>query len=323
MTATLNGRPMSHEEFLHYACDQVKIHSIEEPTMLTRADDQASQGTLSFTSGLTPVLGFELVAFGVYDPEDLRSSATLIASNFPRGFPVDIPYALLKELSDQIPEATYKQYVVDESALENETEEVSDNPLWVADGGFPILTDAELQNELVSKMEQQTAQRHAGMEQVRENYRRMIEAYGFTVVAVFDPEHQQAPFLYSVGLTRKDLPEVIVSARLEGEFLHRIINHFGYEMIDQGFALRRMENMFTLTDDSSYDVRMVEVDPVHAKDRFLIQAEPILKEQVKRVVWVQISDENKRFPGDPDFNNKFGQSDIAPVISGGSVTIEV
>ena len=306
---------MNREEFDAFLHEQVTVQALDEAVFLTRKEGEGVQGLLTYTSGLTPALGFELVGFGVSNPNDLLVSALMVYSNYPRGFAVPIPAEILKELSANIPDVTYRQYIVDESVLDDETEAPSEDPMWVADGGYPILSDAELQVALTEATEKQSAEVRERIESVREQYRQKIEEFGWTVVGVFDAEGKQANFVYTVGLTNKELPELIVSGRLELDFLAQIANHFAQSMIGGGFSLRKLEKAFSLEDDTTYNLRMVQLDPVHALDRFLIQAQSILKKQVTAVCQIQISDASGKWPGEEGFEDKFQQLEVAPVIA--------
>ena len=320
---------MNGEEFAQYLETNVKVLVLDETTMLTR-DGKGVMGHLSYTTGLKDVFGYELLAFGAFDPEDLLASAKMIHANFPRGVAVEIPYELLKDLGmvkeggAVLPEVPYRQFVLDESALEDESEKPSSEPLWIADGGYPILTDEELQTKLTTELEAREKKQHDHIEAVRQQYREKIERFGYTMVGVFDHEGRQPNFVYTVGLTNKDLPELIISGRVDMDFLSQVTGHFAQLMIDDGFALRKLVNVFSLQDGSEHDIRMVEIDPVYAKTNYLVQAEPILKDQVKRVVQLQISDGAKKFFGEEGYDDKLGNIEFAPVIAGGYPTdIEV
>ncbi len=156
---------------------------------------------------------------------------------------------------------------------------------------------------------------HARYEAVRENYRAMIEKFGFAKVGVFDPAGQTDSFIYTVGFEHKDMPELVIGAAFDVSDLSMFVDHFAHDALHEGHALRTKVDAFTLGDDSSYDLRLVEVDPVFATDRVLVQAESILKRPVTRVCQIQISDAQKRWPGEEGFDDKFRQMYVGSIIA--------
>lgn len=308
---------ISREEFHERLRSDVQVRALDEAVILTRNGTEGVEGIFGYTVGLQDLIGFELVAFGAFDIEDIQSSALLIHSNFPRGVAIPIPMEIIRDLNADVPEADYRQYVVDESALEDENETVSEQPQWVAEGGFPILDDGELQAKLKEGLEAFDQARHAGMEFVRDGFRQKIRDYGHAIVGVFDPENAGNNYAYTVGLTKQKLPEFVITGAFSIEDLSRVLNHFAHQARDEGHALRTQVDGLTLSDDVKLDLRVVDVDPVYAVDRMLVQAPLILKEPVTRVAWVQFSDPQKRFPGDEGYENYVRQGEVSPVIAKG------
>lgn len=314
-------KQQNDNEFMD-ALAKVVVQVVEETVILNR-EGVGYEGILSYTSGLTPLLGYELVAFGTYDPQDLRASAQLIKAGYPRGLAVPIDTIILKEVHEDIPEANYRQYVVDESSLESDKEEITDAPVWVAEGGYPILSDGEMSLRLREAFEGDEKARHERMELGRQQYRAQIEEQGFTIIPIFDPSGEKPNFAYTVGLTHKGLPELIVGGQLDLQLLAQILHHMAHLSIEEGHALRVLPHVFDLTAEpeegtkitTNHGLRVVDVDPVYAQDRYLIQAAPILKEMVPRVSWVQISDGKGLYFGQEGFTDILNQPDIAPVIA--------
>lgn len=152
-------------------------------------------------------------------------------------------------------------------------------------------------------------------EAIRERYRAMIDQHGYTMVGVFDPEGKDVNFVYSVGFEHKDMPELVVGALFDSPDLASFVKHFASEALEHGHALRTKVDGITLEDDTSYDLRLVEVDPVYATEHVLVQASSILKRPVTRVCQIQISDAQKRWPGDDGFEDKFRQLFVGVVIA--------
>lgn len=305
------------EEFKARLMD-VAITHVDGQTILNHPGEPTFEGVLSYTNGLTDLVGYELVSFGAYDPEDLMGSAQLIFGHFPRGAALPIPYDMLLEANPEMPPGDYRQYFVDESALHDENEKVGEEPLWIPEGGYSLLPWSEVQTKLQEIVANQDVEQLRGIEQTRQLYRDAIEKNRMAIVAVFDPKEQVPNFAYTVGLTHKGLPELGISGLLDMDFLTSVVGHFATLELDEGHALRSMEKAFKLDTGSEHNLRLVEVDPVYATENYLKQAGPILKQAVTRVCQIQISDAAGRFDGDPLFDNQFRQAQFGPVISGGT-----
>lgn len=58
-----------------------------------------------------------------------------------------------------------------------------------------------------------------------------IEQFGCSVTSVFDPDDQNPPFSYSIGIARQtDAPELIIVG-LESKLAHRLINEYNRRVI--------------------------------------------------------------------------------------------
>lgn len=306
---------ISKEEFTE-KLKSVKVILVQD-TVVMSSGEGTVDGAFSYTEGLKDLLGYELVAYGAFDGDDMLASAEMIHANFPRGAAIEIPSKFIDDLDLGIPAGPYRQYILDESQLEDVTQAVGVDPCWTADGGYCLLTDEEMHEALKKEFGVAEKERFDNIEQARDRYRALIKENGFTMVGVFDPQGEESNYVYTAGLSLSDWPEYIVSGAFSMEDLSSFAGHMAQLTIKEGFALRKIENAFTVQ-DSQHDVRVVEVDPVYAVTNYLIQAPLILKRQVKRVAWIQISDANKRFPGDEGFDNLFRQPVISTVIAGGA-----
>jgi hypothetical protein len=318
---------LSHAQF-NAVLNNIKVH-VKENVVLSiwvtsgEPKDTEVAATFSYSEGLQEYLGYELVAFGHACPDELAASAMLLYHDFPAAMTLDVSNDILqKAIPDRLVNVQYKQAVVDNSKLD---EELSVDPRdkvsseWVADGGYPLVTQQEFLEQIAS-FESTPDQTQDAMNSVREDLREKIKQYGYAVVAF--PGDNEVPCAYTVGLTYKGLPELIISGRLEITDLSDFLGEFTQRLIDGGYGLYRIENAFNVTQDldgnsrdEPFDIRMVEVDPTNAAEKFLIQAGPILKQPVTRVAWLQISDLQKRFFGEEGFINTFNQADIGPIIA--------
>jgi hypothetical protein len=290
------------------------------------ADDSGDEGAILYTEGLSSLLGFELISYGAGSPEDLVATATLHFVEADGAMLIDIPHSILTNISPEFSEhIVYKQGVINEQVLEGLVgENPIDVPTWTPDGNIPLIPNTEF-NAILDTLKQPVDNElpiKQDIEAVRQRYRDLIEQHGHAVVGVFDDTGQRTNFAYTVGLTKQQLPEIIVSGRFELEDLHQFLSHFLDRLQTHGFAFHAQKDAFSIARDLEgksqgdlYDIRMVEIDPAPAVERYLIQAPAILRQPVPRVMQLQISDKSKRYPGDSDFVNEFEQDDVAPVIA--------
>ncbi|WJJ55113.1 hypothetical protein [Xanthomonas phage RTH11] len=302
--------------------DAIKFHALVDAISIDHGS-QVATGNLMFTEGLTEHIGVELVGFGSVSVSDLKGTAQLIFANYPRGGLVPVssvvaPYIRAAVEAGDLPpqdDAQYFQYIVDESQLDEDVEAVSENPVWVPDGGNSLLDNPTLQAELKKYLDGLEKARYSRIEEVRQQYREQIFDNGFTVLPVFDNE-TSINFAYSIGLSLKDLPELGASGRFPLDVLSGFVAHFAELSLNEGHALRQHPNAFELeTEPGSFGMRIVEVDPHNVVAHHFVQAPIILERPVGRVCWIQISDAAGNWPGDPDFDNKFDQIDFGPVIA--------
>ncbi len=305
-------------EDLAKVLDAVKFHVVPGMVVANFKNGQSVEGQLMLTEGLAETFGYELVAYGHPTAEGLLASATLNANYFRRGVPVDVTGRITQILDTYLPElsgsAKYSQFVIDESALDGETEDVSGEPVWVADGGQSLVDEEALVETLGKVMKERESSMFERIDLVRKQYREKIETYGFTMAGVFDPSGDDV-FIYTMGLTLKELPEVIVAAQLDADMLQDFVAHVAKKFMEDGVSLFEIKEVFTLVDDTTYNFRLVYVDPFVAAEQYLVQAGPVMGRAVEQVVWIQISDVDGRYPGDENFDNKFNQPTIATVIS--------
>lgn len=306
-------------EALNAIVEAAKYHLLPAMVVANYNNGQSVEGQLMFTEGLAEALGFELVGYGQPSVESLKASVVLIYGNFRRGAAIDVTEDVLPILMEQVPTfegmaTQYRQYVVDESALDGETEDVSGDPLWIPEGGQGLLEQQELVNQIGAILSEREKSIFDRMDLIRKQYREKIATFGYTMAGVFDPGTPDI-YIYSMGLSKKDLPELIVAGQLPMDGLQDFVAHFANKFLEEGFALEELKNVFTLDDDTAYSLRLVQVDPYAAVEGFLKQAPSVLEQVIGKVVWIQISDTEGRYPGDEGFDNKFNQPDIAPVIS--------
>jgi Domain of unknown function (DUF4262) len=62
---------------------------------------------------------------------------------------------------------------------------------------------------------------------------RLIDEHGWACMGVFDPDGDRMPFMYTVGLTKADRPELLLIGPLAAEPMQAILNDLGRQIFDQ------------------------------------------------------------------------------------------
>lgn len=131
-----------------------------------------------------------------------------------------------------------------------------------------------------------------------------IEAHGFFIMGVFDPEGKQPPWAYTIGLhhTNPALSDAIVIGlsfpQLEGTL--RVIAH---KMLEEGMVFEAGQTRTDLT-ESAYPCFFGAVDPTHYED-YVGQGINYYAEQSFPLLQCVWSDSQKQFPWQQGFEEKF------------------
>lgn len=114
--------------------------------------------------------------------------------------------------------------------------------------------------------------------------RNIIGEYGWTVIGVFDPDAEDNMFFYTVGLTAKHQPELLmVDIRpQDGEFTHALLNYCAAEHIVKPY---KPGDVISLTPVLNLDLRLrvTDVDAAHP-DSYLGMAFSLYQNQVRALL---------------------------------------
>lgn len=296
--------------------------TVFENTVMSKVSSSAEsdshyQGIVAVTSGLSDHLGYELLSYGSPDWGDMELSAKMLLCKQPNIFAIEIPSAVLLEIEDPtVPfqkELVYKQAVVVPDRTDGQAIQ------WMADGGLPFLGEDLFQEKIIEQLTVEVREDQEKMDAIRAQNREHIELFGYTKLGVIDPLGKDVPFVYTVGLTKRDAPELIVSGRFDVDFLSSIIDHFANRLLTDptnftgvrnAFETEQIDGKYLQPRFISHHVTLREVDPTIAINDFLIQAEAILNEPVRRVVQIEFSDTNGRHSNQPGYVNIFSQIEI-------------
>ena len=130
--------------------------------------------------------------------------------------------------------------------------------------------------------------------------RSRIELNGFTLIGVFGGPGPD--FVYSVGLTARGWPEVILIGSINPAFVEQILT----DLISSWFKAEKVilgdnPDMISFADGSSHALRVMEVNKVEALVNYGAQVLFFYPDQDVRFVQALWPDVNGRFPDEPGF----------------------
>ncbi|USV40929.1 DUF4262 domain-containing protein [Xanthomonas phage BUDD] len=130
-----------------------------------------------------------------------------------------------------------------------------------------------------------------------------IEMYGYTMVGVFDPEGNDPGFVYTIGLTERGWPEVIMIGNIHPmiaeQFLADMIAKWGKaEKVIMGDNL----DVIQFQDRSVHPIRVIDVNQNKAAENYAIQAKRFYPEHNVKYVQALIPDRFGRFPDEPEYD---------------------
>lgn len=136
-------------------------------------------------------------------------------------------------------------------------------------------------------------------ETIRERTDRLIKEYGYTVIFVFagESDEDSAPFAYTVGLTEKGHPEMIVFG-MPHTTAHRLISLAVEQLLEDKLVIGE-----PVSEIATCDMIFQHVEPSRAAD-YIYQANDRAKRDLPAIqmVW---PDRNGKFPWDADFEKEF------------------
>lgn len=277
-------------------------------------------GFITYTEGLEESLGYELIAFSNEKPTEedefgLRGTASMLSINVPHLIPVDLHPHMVQYLHMRgIPQNARVQAVCDVYALDHDGPTTPETAEWSPDGGTALFSQLVLTHAVDQFFSAMDQQKEARAEELMAIQRGHIEKVGFTQVGVFDPTGEAPVFIYTVGLSNMNLPELFISGRFDAQAMSHIVGQAFTRFKDLGrFEEMEFEQAVNIEiggEEQAVSVRVVrKPDPRVIIDNYMTRAEMILERPVTDVAVMQFSDLEKRYPGELLFDNIFGQLD--------------
>jgi hypothetical protein len=130
-----------------------------------------------------------------------------------------------------------------------------------------------------------------------------IARFGFTFVGVFDPMKPTPPFVYSIGMTAKNMPEVLMIGGFHPHIAERILaDVLAHWQVHGPTTEGLMPNMIRFKDASLHPLKMRLIEnALPVVDEYVIQAQQFYTRDDIRVVQVLWPDTNGVFPDEPGY----------------------
>jgi Domain of unknown function (DUF4262) len=143
---------------------------------------------------------------------------------------------------------------------------------------------------------------HRRVDLLTQDVKDKIETFGFTIIGVFPREDNgTCPFVYTVGLTSKGLPELILALGADLRFLSTFMNYIVEKVLENPVA--------DIIDCDGHDIALVPLTVPHL-DYPLSFAHRVYGDEVA-VRQVLVSDDNGHFPSHDDFDPEILQPVLA------------
>jgi hypothetical protein len=132
-----------------------------------------------------------------------------------------------------------------------------------------------------------------------------IAKNGFTLVGVFDPEGKDPPFVYSIGLTQRGWPEVIlITACMRPVTIEILLTDLiGRWFKDEKITMGDNPDLIFMRDGSSHSMRVVEVDcNANVLEKYGCQVPIFFEESDIKFVQVLWPDPAGKFPDEEGYS---------------------
>ncbi|WEM34228.1 DUF4262 domain-containing protein [Xanthomonas phage X1] len=130
-----------------------------------------------------------------------------------------------------------------------------------------------------------------------------IELNGYTMVGVFDPEDKDPGFVYTVGLTERGWPEVIMVGNIHPMIAEKLITDLisGWQKKEK-FVMGDNEGLLVFRDGTEHAIRVVEADTGKALEEYATAVGIFYSDMPVGFVQALIPDRFGRFPDDPEYD---------------------
>lgn len=130
-----------------------------------------------------------------------------------------------------------------------------------------------------------------------------IRTIGFTFVGVFDEDMVEPAFAYSIGLTEKGWPEVLLIGNMRPQIIEIILTDLVKSWIAAGeVKMGDNDGLIVFPDMSEHPLRVVEVPSRLAVEKFCCQVQNFYEKEDVKVVQVLWPDVNGKFPGEEGYD---------------------
>lgn len=136
-----------------------------------------------------------------------------------------------------------------------------------------------------------------------------IKTYGYTFINVSDPDSDAPDFTYSVGLTQRAWPELLLIGNLPPRLAQYILTEIASKWVAaDGPVMGRMDDIIVTVDGTSLPLQVREVDPTVAMRDYTCAVTKLYPDyESRRCVQVLWPDADGVLPIEPCYNTKMTQ----------------
>lgn len=131
----------------------------------------------------------------------------------------------------------------------------------------------------------------------------LIELRGYTFIGVFDPEGLNPSFAYSIGLTGRNWPEVLLVGNMNPEVIEIILTDLIEGWKKQGeVVMGDNPGLIVFRDGSEHALRVVEVDTDAVLKDYGCQVPNWFEREQIKFVQVLWPDTSGKYPDEPGYS---------------------
>lgn len=137
-----------------------------------------------------------------------------------------------------------------------------------------------------------------------------IEALGFTLIGVTDSNPR---WVYSVGLTGRGWPEVIMIGNIPLDYVEPIMTDLINGWLDHGRVMMGMnQDVIRFADGTSHGLRIIDVPAKEASEKYACQVGQFYPGHELRFVQALFPDVNGKYPDEEGYDH---EKCVQPIIS--------
>jgi hypothetical protein len=140
-----------------------------------------------------------------------------------------------------------------------------------------------------------------------------IKEHGYTFIGVFDPDHKDPSFVYTIGLTGQKQAELLLIGNMHPRIIEIILTDLIEEFTRHGFRTGDIPDQIRFKDGSLHPLRVVAVDSREAMNEYAYQVPQYYPRADIRFMQVLWPDAEGIFPGEIGYNESMVQPQLPEI----------